>query len=274
MNKLLTVLCLISIFGCAEDGTIHVTIPRSRIMLEKRVSSIKRIEEKHADTCNKPVVIAVIDTGFGAGWAGEETAHLCKFGHKDFTGGKLSDKFHTVDQVPVDHHGHGTHIVGTIDQYAGVNSKNYCIVVLKYYDPAFMTGSNIKNTVEAIKYAKNIHADFINYSSGGNTNSEDEILQVKEYLDAGGTFVAAAGNDGVDIGKYPYYPAQDDDRVIVVGNGPDQERKVSSSNYGERVDYWENGKDVKTYNYLMTGTSQSTAIETGKLVAEKIKSCK
>lgn len=228
-----------------------------------------------AEACKKPVVIAVIDTGFGIGWDGEEAAHLCKFGHKNFSSNEdATNKFGTIDAVPVDLHGHGTHIAGTIDRYAGIKSKNYCIVVLKYYDPRTQAGENLIHTVDAINYARAIHADFINYSGGGLESSASEKEAVKTYIDGGGTFVAAAGNESSDLEKRHYYPAEEDDRVIVVGNGVDEDHRLPSSNYGDRVDFWEDGKNVKTYNNFMTGTSQAAAIETGKLVAQKIKTCK
>jgi subtilisin family serine protease len=218
----------------------------------------------------KPIVIAVIDSGFGIGWEGEKTAHLCQFGHKNFVGDKSSLKFGTKDPVPTDQDGHGTHIAGTIDQYA---TGDYCLIILKYYKPYDYDG-NIKRTVQAIDYARQIHADIINYSSGGVEPFKKESMAIKKFIDEGGTFVAAAGNEGSDIDLYHYYPAQDDDRIIVVGNGKSDYAHSETSNYGRRVNRWENGNNVLAYSHIMSGTSMSTAIVTGKIVTEKNKFCK
>jgi len=226
--------------------------------------------------CKKTTVIAVIDTGFGSdeSWIGQENTHLCKFGHKDFTDGITSYQFDTEDPVPVDDHGHGTHIAGLIDSYAKKTNDSYCLVILKYYDNHADDRENLLRTVKAIEYAKKIKADFINYSGGGVSPSKEEAEALKSYIDAGGTFVAAAGNEGSNIDFFHYYPAQEDDRVIVVGNGLDKNRRGYKSNYGKRVNRWEQGDKVLMYNHYMTGTSQSTAIATGKIVAKKNKTCK
>lgn len=230
---------------------------------------------KHRE-CKKTQIVAVVDTGFGADdtWTGQEKTHLCKYGHKDFTGGKTSDKFGTVDPVPVDDHGHGTHIAGTIDEYAKKTNGSFCLVILKYYDPKGLDLYNLDRTVEAFNYARQIHADYINYSGGGVSSSTKEAEAVKAFIDSGGTFVAAAGNEGSDLEIHHYYPAQEDDRVIAVGNGKSEKDHAYSSNHGKRVNRWEQGMDVLTYNHYMSGTSQAAAIATGKIVAEKNKSCK
>ena len=63
--------------------------------------------------------IAVIDTGIDL----KDTrinSHLCATGHVDFTEEGLQDDI-----------GHGTAIVGLIEQYA--KDSNYCIVMIKWY---------------------------------------------------------------------------------------------------------------------------------------------
>jgi subtilisin family serine protease len=236
----------------------------------------KTVKSTTPTTCHgKPTVIAVIDTGFGAGFKGEETAKLCKYGHHNFVSDSYSDKFNTVDPVPVDHHGHGTHIAGLIDKYARAKNINYCLVILEYFDPLNALNLNLLHTIQAINYAKNIHADFINYSGGGLEANKDEIIAVKSFLDAGGKFIAAAGNEHSDLAKVPYYPAMEDDRVIVVGNMDENGKRAISSNYGDRVNRWEVGSGgVKMYNVRMDGTSQAAAIATGKIVGDTKNFCK
>lgn len=263
-------MCLIlSLTGCPKGGR-----PERRFF-NREPQAVKKVAKYHE--CKKTTVIAVVDTGFGGdeSWIGQEQAHLCKFGHKDFTEGKVAvEQFGTIDSVPVDDHGHGTHIAGLVDFYARQTNDSYCLVILKYYDPKADDKENLVRTVEAIEYARRIKADFINYSGGGIQRSAAEEEAIKAYIDSGGTFVAAAGNESSNIDIFHYYPAQEDDRIIVVGNGKDEKHKGYKSNYGTRVNRWEVGSNVKMYNHYMTGTSQSTAIATGKIVAEKNKTCK
>ena len=40
------------------------------------------------------------------------------------------------------------------------------------------------------------------------------------------------------------------------------------SNYGDRVDFWENGEAQKIFGMTMEGTSQAAAIRTGKIVRQ------
>ena len=223
---------------------------------------------------SKTITIAVIDTGFGLNGA-QYKAKLCKFGHRNFSKNEeVSTAYGTVDPIPVDHHSHGTNIVGLIDKYARGSGSDYCMVILKYYDPQQAGSNNLKSTIEAIKYATNIHADFINYSGGGTGYSAPEKEAVEIFLDQGGRFVAAAGNEASDLKTHPYYPATYDSRIVVVGNKNIYEYRSPTSNYGTRVDRWEYGENAEGLGIILSGTSQATAIATGKLVLETKNVCK
>jgi major intracellular serine protease len=198
----------------------------------------------------------------------EKSMHvnLCKTGHRDFT---VMQKFvhhpKSTDDIPVDSHGHGTNIAGVIQDNAG--DAHYCFVILKYYDPYAKQNDNLKHTINAIEYATKIGAKYINYSGGGVEFSGVEQRFVKEYLDKGGTFIAAAGNEKSDLEQQPYYPALDDSRVIAVGNlDVSGKMRSATSNYGKLVDVWEIGEAVRGFGYLMSGTSQASAVHTGKLL--------
>ena len=224
----------------------------------------------------KPVTIGVIDTGFGfLGRGGDAT--LCPVGHKDFT---IEKKFFTEaktkDPVPMDMEGHGTNILGIIEDYAKAAHINFCIVVLKYHPSLWVPGNeNLESTVRAINYATALKLDFINYSSGGTSPADSEREAVEKYLNAGGTLVVAAGNEGVDLddAHNTYYPAEYDKRIIVVGMLDDNGVKSSVSNYGSPVNRWEKGFHITGYGLTMSGTSQATATATGKLVSQQKNRC-
>ena len=94
--------------------------------------------------------VAVIDTGI---IVNEKNApYLCKTGHRDFTGMGLYDE-----------EGHGTEVVNYIIDNA--KTKNFCIVMLKFYDKSLATSQIINNTVLAILEAKRLNIKLINYSA-------------------------------------------------------------------------------------------------------------
>jgi hypothetical protein len=217
-------------------------------------------------TCARVQTVAVIDTGFS--FSKHTTgAKLCKFGHKDFTTLGQSVKLDGFnDSVPVDNHGHGTNVAGLIQENAG--DSEFCIVVIKYYDPKAIANDNLKNTVKAIKYATNIGAKYINYSGGGTEISIEERNAVKAFLDKGGKFIAAAGNEKADLSVQPYYPAMDDNRIVVVGSKEKDGTVSRYSNHGKQVTQWEYGSGVVGFGILMSGTSQAAAIATGKIIKQ------
>lgn len=227
-----------------------------------------------ADCHKKPIIVGVLDTGFGYKDKGH-TANLCKFGHKDFTTDRqFSNDYETKDPVPLDLNSHGTHIVGTIDSYAKDADVSYCIVIIKYYSDRQTGEENMKSSSDAISYAARIGVDFVNFSGGGRGIDKDEERAVKSILSSGGKFVAAAGNDGRRINfKDPFYPAMYDKRIVVVGNVTVDGIRVGSSNYGEWVNRWEVGENVTVYGITMSGTSMSTAIATGKLISNSTNKC-
>lgn len=237
----------------------------------------------------RTATVAVIDSGIDV-----SAPNLCKFGHKSF-----------VKRLPnplTDEHGHGTHIAGLISSAAG--SGDYCLVSIKYYDEEASGRENLANMIEAIKYAADINVRFINISGGGPESNEDERLSIRRALIKNIKVVVAAGNENSDLDKEcNYFPACYDNRIVVVGNlkvradyrnldndwkflaimagqasklGTLETERSPSSNYGKRVTRWEVGTNLKStlpggkMGY-MSGTSQATAVATGKLLSETLK---
>ena len=216
----------------------------------------------------KPIIIAVIDTGFAFTQESLAEKHLCKYGHKDFTPDQQWAKYlDTMDKIPLDMHSHGTHIVGIIDKNAG--KSGYCFVIIKIF-PRNTKEYNTVYSEEALKYINNLKPDIVNYSAGGPDFDQTEYEQIEKYLDRGGIFVAAAGNNGQNLNmkNNTYYPAMYDDRIKVVGNLQRNGSQHPTSNYGRMVRYWEIGTDVRAFGMTGSGTSQATAVETGKTVRE------
>jgi len=260
---------------------------------------------------SKDIVIAVIDTGadvqhkdlsdnlwVNPGESGVVASEFCKKqqnpssvkecnrsinGVDDDGNGFVDDVHgwnfvHNSNQL-TDNHGHGTHIAGIIAAKNGNGygitgvAPNVSIMALKYYDPKAPGTNNLKNTVNAIRYAIKMKANIINYSGGGTDYSAEEFAAVKEAEKAGILFVAAAGNErsnSDESGKH-YYPADYGltNIISVTAVNKEETKVLPTSNYGVRtVDLAAPGENIystlpnNSYG-VMTGTSQATAFVTG-----------
>lgn len=212
--------------------------------------------------------IAVVDTGFKA-LVGEYQPSFCKEGHADFSG-ILS--WSGTPALPVDDHGHGTNVASVIaNELRDLPPNSYCIYVVKYYpctkDP---NGNCIRNSNSALAHAQSLGADVINYSSYGAGFEAKEAAIVGAILDQGATFVASAGNDGIDIDEKPVYPASLDERIVVVGYTDMFGKRSKKSNYGSQVDYYAVGENITAGGITMSGSSQATAKITGRIAKKMI----
>lgn len=166
----------------------------------------------------------------------------------------------------IDVRGHGTHIAGLVLKDT---CKEVELISCRYYSP----GSNsLLASIDCFKRALHTNVYVINYSSSGFAFSIDEYKVLKAVSDIGTKIVVSAGNDNIDLtSEVDVYPAkyQDIENLVVVGNSTDK-----SSNYGLSGMVWENGTNIfSTFPNnrfgKMTGTSQSTAIYTNKLLKKK-----
>lgn len=305
----------------ASDGNTNVLMNDPFIAKQRWGQELTATPQAHEITRgSKDIIIAVIDTGIDVnhpglkeslwenpGENGVVTSDFCAKQSKplavkecnkatngidDDGNGYIDDvhgwNFVHNDSSLTDNHGHGSHIAGIIGAnpegagkgVMGVSPK-VSIMALKYFDPKSPNTNNLKNTIQAIRYAVKMKANIINYSGGGTDYSAEELAAVKEAEKAGILFVAAAGNErsnSDEAGKH-YYPADYDvTNVISVTavNSPEknkagkEEPKVlASSNFGVRtVDIAAPGENIYSTmpngSYgVMTGTSQATAFVTG-----------
>jgi subtilisin family serine protease len=243
---------------------------------------------------SRNIVVAIIDTGCDVNhedlhnniWQNPGEIGLDSKG-RDKTRNRIDDDGNGfVDDVNgwnfvanngdlTDNHGHGSHIAGIIGAEGGNNrgiigiAPQVSMMVLKYYEPKTPT-DNLKNTIQAIKYAVRMKANIINYSGGGLEYSEDEKRAIQSAQREGILFVAAAGNERSNSDKHKYFPADYGLPNIISVTAIDPNTQVlASSNYGiETVDIAAPGQNIlsalpgNAYGY-MTGTSQATAFVTG-----------
>ncbi len=198
----------------------------------------------------KPIKVAIIDTG-------EPNIRVkpCDTGHTDFTGLGIKDT-----------HGHGTNIANLIDQNAG--DAEYCQIYLKYYD-ARSERDNLSNSIKAWERAIQLNADVVIYAGGGTSYSGYEEEVVKRALSKGIFIFTAAGNEGSNLeANCNYYPACIDWRIVKVGCKDSQGKLCPRSNYAKHLEnfIYADGYERSAGGYTLTGTSQATAVVTGKFL--------
>ena len=122
----------------------------------------------------------------------------------------------------------------------------------------------VAQQVAGIDYALRAGAKIINCSFGGPDSSDVDARRDRQAHKQGALIVAAAGNDGVDADKQPFYPAAyPDSNVLSVAATDDRDKLASFSNYGAKtVDLAAPGDAIGStylksdYRYL-SGTSMA-----------------
>ncbi len=211
-------------------------------------------------TGSSSTIIAVIDTGIDYRhpdlaanmWvnAGEVAGDGIDNDANGFVDDVHGYDFINGDGNPLDDHGHGTHVAGTIGAVgnngigiAGIN-WNTRIMALKFLG-ADGSGST-SDAIRALNYAVQMGAHISNNSYG----DADFSAAFRDAIAAAGAvghvFVAAAGNSGTNNDASPFYPAAYDvSNLISVAATDPNDQLASFSNYGATtVDLAAPGVDI------------------------------
>lgn len=199
------------------------------------------------------VVIALIDTAV-------DITHNQLNGHLVDGWDFVNDQTLVFDPNSSITENHGTHVAGIIAKSA----PNAQIMPLKVFENGSAYTSDI---LEAIEYAEENGATIVNCSWG----CADDNLILKEVIENSNMFfVAAAGNNRMNIDEKGIYPAAYNlDNVISVGAINDDGGLSYFSNYGTtnvNITAW--GREVESLlpnnkTGAMTGTSMAAGFITG-----------
>jgi len=166
---------------------------------------------------------------------------------------------------------HGTHVAGIIA--AEMNNATGTIgVAPKAKIMALRFGLDVASEIKAIDFAIQNGAKIINASFGGTQLSQSEYDAIARFRDAGGIFIAAAGNGdgttGADNEITPTYPASYDLANIVSVAATGQIDEIAPfSNYGTTtVDIGAPGRRIMS-TIALNGTDPSYTVQSGTSMA-------
>ena len=234
---------------------------------------------------NPNLVIGVIDTGVdynhpdlvGNIWT--NPGEIAGDGIDNDNNGYIDDTrgwdFAYNDNNPMDGHGHGTHVSGTIagkgNNGVGVTGVawNAKIMPLKMFDDTG-SGGYTSNAILAINYATAKGVKLTNNSWGGGGYSQALSDAINTAGQQGALFIASAGNATQNTDVTPSYPASYNlSNIISVASTTRTDGLSYFSNYGATtVDLGAPGSDIysawpnSSYNTI-SGTSMASPHVTG-----------
>jgi hypothetical protein len=237
-------------------------------------------------------VVAIIDGGFNylhpdlAENAWVNPGEIPNNGLDD-DGNGFVDDVHGVDVTtgkgdPFSTDDHGSHVAGIIGArgnnglgISGVNWNASLLGVKASGSDGYFTTKNLVKAIDYLidlKIRRGIPIVAVNASLGGYNSSELELEGIRRLRDAGILFVAAAGNESVNIDRTPIYPANYHlDNIISVMASDRQGSRAGFSNYGFiEADIAAPGVDILSTisgdDYaLMDGTSMAAPFVTGAI---------
>jgi len=188
--------------------------------------------------------------------------------------------FYSNDSDPYDDNninteqgGHGTHVAGTIcaegnNSIGIVGVVQQCrIMALRFLGPR---GGYTSDAISAVNYAVGKGVRLSNNSWGGGGYSMSLYSAIQSAGNQGHLFLAAAGNDGIDVDNTtPHYPSSYDlPNIVSVAATDNRDQLASFSNFGvNSVDVAAPGVDIASSAwgsyYYFSGTSMATPNVTG-----------
>ncbi len=232
------------------------------------------------------MVVAVIDTGVDythpdlAANIWTNSGEIAGNGHDDDGNGYVDDihgyDFYNNDGDPMDDHGHGTHVAGTIgavgDNGLGVVGVAWHVQIMAL---KFLNASGngyLSDAIAALGYAVRMGAKVSNNSYSGEDQAPAIANAIASARDGGHIFVAAAGNTGTNTDVRPAYPSSYTfDNLVAVAATDRNDQVASFSNYGlKSVDLAAPGVDIlstsKGGQYaVQSGTSMAAPYVTGAI---------
>jgi serine protease len=174
--------------------------------------------------------------------------------HNEFGGRSVSGyDFVDNDSNSTDCNGHGTHVAGTIGGQSYGIAKNVNIVGVRVLG-CNGSGTN-SGVINGINWVKNnaTGPSVANMSLGGGASQATDDA-VNSAVNAGVTFVVAAGNDNANACNYSPARAAS---AITVGSTASNDARSSFSNYGSCLDIYAPGSSIKSAWYTSNSATRT-----------------
>jgi serine protease len=174
--------------------------------------------------------------------------------HNEFGGRSVSGyDFVDNDSNATDCNGHGTHVAGTIGGQSYGIAKNVNIVGVRVLG-CNGSGTN-SGVINGINWVKNnaTGPSVANMSLGGGASQATDDA-VNSAVNAGVTFVVAAGNDNANACNYSPARAAS---AITVGSTASNDGRSSFSNYGSCLDIYAPGSSIKSAWYTSNSATRT-----------------
>ncbi|KAI9140063.1 peptidase S8/S53 domain-containing protein [Paraphysoderma sedebokerense] len=221
-----------------------------------RVNAKKGLDQKYTWTVDgSNVDCYVVDTGIMAS-------------HHEFEG-RIIQGASFIQNEDTDLHGHGSHVAAIMAGASYGVAKNCSIIPVKIFNRlgrgSFTTIiAGLSWIAESVKQRKK--PSVVNMSLGGpKTQTLNDA--VKALVDLGIVVVVAAGNSNSDACEFS--PASEPS-VITVGATNKSDIRAKFSNYGQCLDVFAPGEDIKSAGVsdanasaIMSGTSMATPFVAG-----------
>lgn len=190
----------------------------------------------------KTIRIGVIDSGFNSAFI-EREVKLCDQGHYN----ALTDKDEIVSADP-----HGSIVAQTLgDELKGID---YCLVIVTVGDENMPPAA----TAKGVNHLAAIGVTLANMSINGSLIEYGEMRAMTDYTEAGGSIFLAAGNKRLNLNiACNSYPTCYGIKGVYTVGALDNGKVASYSNYGARINLWEEGK-IKVKGKEWEGTSFAT----------------
>lgn len=220
-------------------------------------ADIKAAQGWDVQTSAADIIVAVTDTGArlthedlgpnlwtNPGESGRNALGLDKgMNGLDDDNSGYRDDVHGINAIlgtglPLDDHGHGTHVSGTIggvgNNSVGVTGVAWRVQLMecKFIDSSAQ--GSISDAITCLDYARRKGARIVNASWGDYSFNSTALYDALASLrSAGILFVAACGNDNSDNDARPLYPASYNlDNIIAVAATDRTDAKAWFSNFG------------------------------------------
>lgn len=210
-------------------------------------------------TQGEGVVIAVVDTG-------------CDLDHPDLKDNLLPGfNFTNPGTPPEDDNGHGSHVTGIlVAENNDIGMVGVCpkakVMPLKALDNK--GNGNLLHVAQAIRYAADHDADFIQMSLGAPMKVQQVLNAIRYANEKGCVTFVAAGNAGNT--KEIFYPANYKE-TISIGAIDENFKRASFSNTGRNLDFMAPGVDMFStvpddWYATLSGTSMACPFAVGVAV--------